>query len=347
MDGQTTSHAVARRSGRGLSRKDFVKVSENGFGDGHNAYAHSMAYYKGHVYAGTSRATMALLGIGDKGGMSDVSLDAWPVEITHRVYTPEFETVQARAEIWRMDPATLVWTRTYQAPMVYGLDGTWMSRDLGYRCMAVFQGDSDDEPALYVTTWSRSRGEGMLILRTVDGLNFEPVGPPGLGGLDATSSRSLVPFKGRLFTSPTGSTAGRQNASGICAVYESRDPRSGEWVQSNIRSFGDNTNLGVFEMIATDTHLYAGTANLRKGYQLWRTTAEGNPSGGNKYRGLYNIVLKSIGAAMKRHPEVRLDDVIDYGQRMPGPRRQRQAFHVDLGDIQLVTSKDRNGKQAT
>ncbi|MBT5144915.1 MAG: altronate hydrolase, partial [Gemmatimonadetes bacterium] len=37
------------------------------------------------------------------------------------------------------------------------------------------------------------------------------------------------------------------------------------------------------------------------------TSAEGNPSGGNKYRGLYNIVLKSIGAAMKRHPEVRLD----------------------------------------
>jgi altronate dehydratase len=48
-------------------------------------------------------------------------------------------------------------------------------------------------------------------------------------------------------------------------------------------------------------------------------TAEGNPSGGNRYRGLYNVVLKSIGAAMKRHPEVRLDYVIDYGQRMEQP----------------------------
>ncbi len=45
-------------------------------------------------------------------------------------------------------------------------------------------------------------------------------------------------------------------------------------------------------------------------------TAEGNPSGGNKYRGLYNIVLKSIGAAMKKNPDVRLDYVIDYGERM-------------------------------
>ncbi len=48
-------------------------------------------------------------------------------------------------------------------------------------------------------------------------------------------------------------------------------------------------------------------------------SAEGNPSGGNKFRGLYNIVLKSIGAAMKRHPEVRLDYVIDYGEPMKHP----------------------------
>lgn len=31
----------------------------------------------------------------------------------------------------------------------------------------------------------------------------------------------------------------------------------------------------------------------------------GNPSGGNKLRGLYNITLKSLGASVKRDPEVR------------------------------------------
>jgi altronate dehydratase len=46
------------------------------------------------------------------------------------------------------------------------------------------------------------------------------------------------------------------------------------------------------------------------------TTAEGNPSGGNNFRGLYNIALKSIGAARKRDPEVRLDHVIDYAAPM-------------------------------
>ncbi|TDO54390.1 altronate dehydratase [Kribbella sp. VKM Ac-2527] len=47
-------------------------------------------------------------------------------------------------------------------------------------------------------------------------------------------------------------------------------------------------------------------------------TAEGNPSGGNIYRGLYNVVLKSIGAARKLPREVRLDHVIKYGEPLPG-----------------------------
>ena len=49
------------------------------------------------------------------------------------------------------------------------------------------------------------------------------------------------------------------------------------------------------------------------------TSAEGNPSDGNKLRGLYNIILKSIGAAMKKHPETRLDYAIDYSERMAAP----------------------------
>ncbi len=49
------------------------------------------------------------------------------------------------------------------------------------------------------------------------------------------------------------------------------------------------------------------------------TSAEGNPSDGNKFRGLYNIILKSIGAAMKKHPQTRLDYAIDYSERMAEP----------------------------
>jgi altronate dehydratase len=48
-------------------------------------------------------------------------------------------------------------------------------------------------------------------------------------------------------------------------------------------------------------------------------TGEGNPSGGNNFRGLYNIALKSLGAARKKDPGVRLDYVIDYSVPMRAP----------------------------
>mmetsp|Transcript_89660 Transcript_89660/g.240523 ORF Transcript_89660/g.240523 Transcript_89660/m.240523 type:complete len:789 (-) Transcript_89660:18-2384(-) len=46
-------------------------------------------------------------------------------------------------------------------------------------------------------------------------------------------------------------------------------------------------------------------------------SAEGNPSGGNKFRGLYNIALKSLGAAMKKPPDVRLEGCAEYGEAIP------------------------------
>jgi altronate dehydratase len=45
-------------------------------------------------------------------------------------------------------------------------------------------------------------------------------------------------------------------------------------------------------------------------------TPESNPSGGNKLRGLYNIVLKSLGAAHKKDPRTRIDRVIEYAEPM-------------------------------
>lgn len=58
-------------------------------------------------------------------------------------------------------------------------------------------------------------------------------------------------------------------------------------------------------------------------FQEWAAwhgqSAEGNPSGGNLFRGLYNITIKSIGAARKRDPSVRLDYVIDFAEPMSEP----------------------------
>ncbi|PMB02034.1 hypothetical protein CEN45_06355 [Fischerella thermalis CCMEE 5198] len=257
---------------RGLSEANFRKICKNGFGDGNNAYAHSMAWFNGHLYVGTTRANLCLI----RSSMPHVKIDMWPVECPHKVYTPEFERNWARAEIWRYNPVIKHWERVFQAPMTLAKEGDEFSRDLGYRGMAVFQGKSDPEPALYVSTWSRSRANGPLIMRTEDGKNFEVVSKPGLVGLPVTSLRLLIPFKGRLFTAPTSATGGNANTSGVAQVYESSDPAKGEWRAASDRGFGDPENRTIFELRGFGDYLYAGTVN-NNGFQIWRTKAEGEP----------------------------------------------------------------------
>ncbi len=48
-------------------------------------------------------------------------------------------------------------------------------------------------------------------------------------------------------------------------------------------------------------------------------TPESNPSAGNKLRGLYNIVLKSLGATHKKDPRTRIEAAIDYAEPMTAP----------------------------
>ncbi|MDQ3328980.1 MAG: UxaA family hydrolase, partial [Chloroflexota bacterium] len=105
------------------------------------------------------------------------------------------------------------------------------------------------------------------------------------------------------------------------------------WVAKEVIRYGGSANLAeTDELIGAERYVLANVRDLRtarsflgavEGFkELVRRhghTAEDNPSGGNNYRGLYNITLKSIGAAMKRDPEVRLDHVIQYGERMSQP----------------------------
>ncbi len=105
------------------------------------------------------------------------------------------------------------------------------------------------------------------------------------------------------------------------------------WVAREVIRAGGAANLAeTDELIGAESYILQNAKDLLtakrflekveayKTFASWHgTTAAGNPSGGNKYRGLYNIVLKSIGAAMKRHPDVRLDHVIEYSQPMTSP----------------------------
>ena len=105
------------------------------------------------------------------------------------------------------------------------------------------------------------------------------------------------------------------------------------WVAKEFIRHGGSANLAeTDELIGAEPYVLenvrdAATARkfLKKIESFKRyaanhgATAEGNPSGGNNFRGLYNIALKSLGAARKKDPGVRLDYVIDYGQPMRPP----------------------------
>lgn len=102
------------------------------------------------------------------------------------------------------------------------------------------------------------------------------------------------------------------------------------WVAKEVIRYGGAANLAeTDELIGAESYVldkierletageFLGKIERFKEWVGWHgQTAEGNPSGGNKYRGLYNIALKSLGAAAKRHPDVPLHAVIDYSQPM-------------------------------
>jgi hypothetical protein len=250
----------------GLASGDFDLIAQGGFGDGLNAYAHSMAWFNGHLYVATTRGNFPLAR-----KRLPISMDVWPVECPEDPFALDLQ-----AEIWRYRPGKEGWERVFKAPMIVGSDGKLITRELGLRGMLVYQPTADAVPELYVATWSPAKGPGPVLLRSVDGRNFEPSCEPGLIGLPVTAIRTLVQFKGRLFTTPAGSRGGNPNVSAHSIVYESRNPAQGKWEPVSDFGFGAAGNLSVFEMVGFGDYLYVGTFNL-EGFQIWRSTVEGTP----------------------------------------------------------------------
>ena len=262
----TVAEGPRRWPPRGLSFEDFTRVGEGGLGDPLNAYAHSMELFDGKLYVGTSRANLCML----KVSKLRTPIKYWPVECPDNLYD-----LDMRARIYVLDLTTSRWREVFRSPMIEGTDGTPVPREMSYRCMALFASEGDDRPGLYCGTYASVKGQGAQILRSTDGEEFVPVGRPNFGD-GVITVRLLVPFSGRLFTSPTGRAGGNPNAAFETIIYETRDPVRRPWVAVNEPGFGDPTNVSVFEMLPFGDYLYAGTANF-DGYQVWRTKAKGRP----------------------------------------------------------------------
>ncbi|MEO0975274.1 MAG: hypothetical protein AAFX85_19465, partial [Pseudomonadota bacterium] len=91
---------------------------------------------------------------------------------------------------------------------------------------------------------------------------------------------SIITFKNKLFVSPVGSVKEGvmdRNFGDVAKLYVSDDPLAGDWREAMPASFDDASNLSVFCMAIYNDQLYAGTGNPEKGFELWRTDAEGEP----------------------------------------------------------------------
>ena len=82
---------AAVRDRPGLGAADFRLTCESGFGDGWNAYAHSMAWFEGRLYVGTTRAPMAAIKVHSPAP----DMKPWPVDCP-----PVPDMVDRRAEIF-------------------------------------------------------------------------------------------------------------------------------------------------------------------------------------------------------------------------------------------------------
>lgn len=254
----------------GLTAQNFRKISPNGFGDPYNSYPHSMIWFKDQLYVGTTRANLHLLWftMGENVGRFAV----WPVEHPADPYD-----LDLRGQIWRYNPHTKQWRQVYLSPLLMGKEGFEVPLSIGFRGITVFQGKSDPEPALYCTTWASSKGPGPVLLRSYDGSSFDQVSPPGLGDPTVATIRTVVPFQGKLFLSPTGTTKGKYlaNVPDRMVILVNENPETSDWQLACEPFFGDSTNMGIFDMASFNGHLYAATSNSATGFQIWKTKAEG------------------------------------------------------------------------
>lgn len=121
------------------------------------------------------------------------------------------------------------------------------------------------------------------------------------GGSDAFSGVSGNPLAGAV----VHETIRHGGAGNLCETDELMGAES--YVMKNVKD------------LATARTLLVKIAAFKERLAWHGITPESNPSAGNKLRGLYNIVLKSCGAAHKKDPRTRIDTVIDYAQPMDAP----------------------------
>ena len=248
-----------------LERARFVEIGNDGIGNPRSSVAQSMGYFDGAVFLG----------------------------VTH----PAGDGPEDAARILRYDPQAGSWTVVYESPLVEAdenasvhdvyrgeqsrklgraQEGALVPRYRGFRGITQLA-NGRGEPLLFASTLSHW-GSQLLVSR--DGRTFQEACEPGLGDPNVLSFRAILGFDGKLFVAPVGTVREGvmdRNFGDVARLFVSDDPLSGEWHEAMEAGFGDATNLSVYAIRAFDDHLYAGTGNPQRGFELWKTRAQGTP----------------------------------------------------------------------
>jgi hypothetical protein len=185
-----------------------TQVATGGFGDQHNTWAWSMAWYNNMLYVGTGRETYCVT---SATSAIQISPALYPPETGD--CTPDYHDLPLQAEIWQYNPATNIWTMVFQSPnSLSTVDNTGKTvataRDIGFRGLTLVTEPGCSGPcAIYaggvtsgemfechppnITTGCTPQGSWPppRILRSTDGVTWNPV--PQNGTLTTVAGSSV------------------------------------------------------------------------------------------------------------------------------------------------------------
>jgi hypothetical protein len=176
-----------------------TRVGTNGFGDQHNNWSWSMAWYNNMLYVGTGREPNCVTSATSAIQLAIPSL--YPPSIGD--CTPDYHYLPLQAEIWQYNPATNIWINVFESPnSLTTIDNTGKTvataRDIGFRGLTLVTEPGCSGPcAIYaggvtsgelfechppnVTTGCVPQGSWAppRILRSVDGVTWTPIAQNG------------------------------------------------------------------------------------------------------------------------------------------------------------------------
>lgn len=170
-----------------------------------------------------------------------------------------------------------VGTSTWDIAHTAAIESRWVLKDgqyrqlpleLGWRILAVLPGKVQPTPTLYAIKLGRQP----VFLHSQDGTHFQE--SPNLG-TDFGPFINFRSFSGKVFAVPVSAIHDTGRHTALC--YVANDPLASVWQAACTPGFGDTENRTLDGLHVAYGQLYAALGNPLGGFQLWKTSAHGEP----------------------------------------------------------------------